>query len=533
MSEIRVLIADKVSEDVGRILQEEGIQTDFKPGRAEDEILTDIGGYDAMVVRSATKVTRRIIEAADRLRVIGRAGVGVDSIDCEAATEQGVVVMNTPAGNVVSAAEHTVGMLLALARDIPAAHAEVRQGTWNRSAHTGVELEGKTLGILGLGKIGQHVARVCRALGMRVLAHDPYINPDKAGELRVRLVGFDAILGDSDFLTVHTPATPDTMGMIDAEALGKMKPGARIINVARGGIVDEGALADALRDGRLSGAAVDVYSQEPVAVDNPLLEAPNVVLTPHLGASTREAQSKVAETIAKQIVAFFKEGVIQNAVNLAVHLEPELAPYGELAEALGLLAVQMCEREAVTRVKVACHGRIAHSNVRALAVSALAGVLRPATESNVNLVNASTIAQERGIELVEESSEQIRSYESLLSVETEAGDAVRRVSGTCFDGKTPRVVEIDGLAIDLKPAGTILIMRYDDRPGMVGKFGTILGNGNINIASMDVGRVEKGADAVVALTLDDPVPDPTIAAIRDAIAPKEIHLVSLPSLEPR
>ena len=530
MNKTRVLIADKVSEDVSRILNEAGIETDFKPGRTEEEILTDIAGYDAMVVRSATKVTRLIIEAAERLQVVGRAGVGVDTIDCEAATDHGVVVMNTPAGNVVSAAEHTVGMLLALARNIPVAHAEVRQGEWNRSAHTGVELEGKTLGVIGLGKIGQHVARVCRALGMEVLAHDPYINPDKARELRVKLADFEEILSESDFLTVHTPATPDTLGMISADEIARMKPDARIVNVARGGIVDEQALADALEEGRIAGAAVDVYTEEPVAADNPLLDAPNIVLTPHLGASTKEAQSKVAETIAKQLVAFFKDGVIQNAVNLAVHLEPELAPYGELAEALGLLAVQLHERQAVTRVRVSCQGRIAQSNTRALVVSALAGVLRPTTESNVNLVNASGIAEERGIELVEESSQQVRSYESLLCVEAEAGGRTRRVCGTCFDGKNPRVVEIDGLAIDLRPARTILIMRYDDRPGMVGKFGTILGDANINIASMDVGRVEKGADAVVALTLDDPVPEQTMGTIRQAVEPKEMHLVSLPPL---
>ena len=522
-----VLIADKVADGAATLLRREGFDVDVRTGRDEQAILMDIADYDAMIVRSGTQVTRRIVEAGTRLKVIGRAGVGVDNIDCAAATERGIVVMNTPLGNVVSAAEHTVAMLLALARDIPAAHDELRAGTWNRSAHTGVEVEGKTLGIVGLGKIGQHVSRACKALGMRVTAFDPYINPDRAREIGVELLEMDELLAAADFLTVHAPKTPETAGLIGTEELARMKPTARLVNVARGGIVDEDALARALRDGTIAGAAVDVFSTEPVAPDNPLLRAPNVVLTPHLGASTMEAQSKVAEAIARQIITFFRDGVIQNAVNLNVWLEPEMSAYGVLAETLGSLAVQLLGREAVRRVKVCCRGRIAHSNVRALAVSALAGVLRQTTETTVNLVNASAIASERGIELVEESSRQIRSYMSLLSVEVHSGDAVRRVSGTCFDDVAPRIVEIDGLDMDLRPAGIIVIMRYDDRPGMVGKFGTILGDADINIASMDVGRLDKGADAVVALTLDDPVPPDVQEALRRAVQPKEFHLVSL------
>jgi len=527
MSVPTVLIADELSEEAVQILRQGGINTAVEVGRSEQDILMDIADYEAVVVRSATKITRSIVEAGSSLKVIGRAGVGVDNIDCEAATERGIVVMNTPLGNVVSAAEHTVAMLLALARDIPDAHTEMKQGIWNRNAHAGVEVQGKVIGIIGLGKVGQHVAHLCRALGMRVLASDPHINPERAKEIGVDLVGLDSILSDSDFLTLHTPKTSETVGMIDADALRKMKRTARIINVSRGGIVDQGDLAEALQEGLIAGAAVDVFSLEPVEPDNPLLNAPNVILTPHLGASTAEAQSKVAEAIARQLVAFFRDGVIQNAVNLAVHLEPELASYGELAATLGSLAIQLHSHGPAQRVKIQCQGRIARSNVRALAVSALAGVLRETTETTVNMVNASSIAEARGIEVVEECSERIRSYASLLSVEVHAEGGVRRVSGTCFDDVTPRIVEIDGLAIDLKPADTILIMKYDDRPGMVGKIGTVLGNANINIAGMDVGRLVKGGDAVVALTLDDTVPVSVSQAIRDAIHPKELYVVSL------
>ena len=527
MNATRLLIADEVSSAAIRILEDAGLTVAVKPGRSEEQILADIAEYEAVVVRSATKINRRVIEAGTRLRVIGRAGVGVDNIDCKAATERGILVMNTPLGNVVSAAEHTVALLLALARHIPTCDAEVRRGLWNRSAHTGVEVEGKTLGIVGLGKIGQHVARVCKALGMRVLACDPHMSPRRAKEVGVQLVDFDAVLRESDFLTLHVPHTPETAGMVDAEALGKMKPTAYIINCARGGVVDEGALADALGAGTIAGAAVDVYSVEPVAEDNPLLKAPNVVLTPHLGANTAEAQAKVAEAIAHQLVAFFKDGVIQNAVNLTVHLEPEMAPYGDLASVLGSLAAQLLSPEAVEHVRVCCHGQIAGSNVRALAVSALAGVLAETTETAVNLVNAASVAASRGIELMEASSEHAPSYRSLLSVQVRGGGAVREVTGTCFDGTNPRVVGIDGLVLDLRPASHILIMRYDDRPGMIGRIGTVLGNAGINIAGMDVGRLAKGADAVVALTLDDPVPDAVIAAIRESIRPKELHLVSL------
>jgi len=523
----RVLVADKLADEAADILRDAGIDVDVRPGRAEEEILSDITQYDGVIVRSATTITRRIIDAGTNLRVIGRAGVGFDNIDVASAKEHGVVVMNTPLGNIISAAEHTVAMILALARNIPAAHGEVVTGVWNRSAHTGVELENKTLGIVGLGKIGQHVGRVAKALNMHVIAFDPYMNAERGRELGIELTDLEALLARSDFITLHVPKTVDTAGMIDADAIAKMKASARVVNVARGGIVDEQALADALRDGRIAGAAIDVFSYEPIAPDNPLLGAPNAILTPHLGASTIEAQTKVAEAIARQFVAFFSQNIIQNAVNLDVHLPPGLAPYARLAEVLGSIAAQLSGRQAVRTVRVAFHGRVAEGETRALAVSALSGVLQHCGATTVNLVNAEDIAASRGMDLVEERSRHSHGYLSLVRVEAVCADGGHRVSGTCFDDTTPRIVEIDGMAIDLRPADTILVMRYGDRPGMVGRFGTVLGNAGINIACMEVGRSEKGAEALVALTLDDPVPPDVRAELRDVIDPTFIEVISL------
>lgn len=523
----KILIADALSDEATAILSRSGMLVDVKTGRSQDEILADIAEYDGLIVRSATKVTRTMLEAASRLKVVGRAGVGVDNIDLAAATERGVVVMNTPLGNIVSAAEHTLALLFALARHVPIADRELHDGEWNRKAHTGVELEGKTLGIVGLGKIGQHVARVARATGMQLVGYDPFINPKRAQEIGVELMEMDELLVASDFITLHVPKTDQTADLIDREAIGRMKPGSRLINVSRGGVVNEQDLADALTDGRLAGAALDVFAQEPLPADNPLLQAPNLILTPHLGASTEEAQSKVAEQIAEQFVAFLQDGRIQNAVNLNIHLEPELAAYGELATTLGSLAIQLIDARAVSAVHVHCRGKIAEANTRALAVCALSGVLRETCSTPVNLVNAATIAESRGIELVEERSRRSGSFTNLLEVEIRTATGRRKVGGTCFDEAKPRIVEIDDLDVDLKPADTILVMRYDDRPGMVGKFGTILGDAGVNIANMDVGRVSKGKDAIVCLTVDDPVPAELQEKLRQQVQPKELHVVSL------
>ena len=523
----RVLIADDLPETAASILQDAGIDVDTRAGRSEKDIARDIAAYDGLIVRSSTIVTRRIIEAGAALKVIGRAGVGVDNIDCDAATQRGVVVMNTPQANIVSAAEHTVALLLALARNIPAAAVETGQGVWDRKKHTGVELENKVLGVAGLGRIGQHVARVCNALGMRVIAFDPYISGERAKRLNVELVDWDALLANADFLTLHVPKTEATLGMIDAEALAKMKSTARLVNVARGGVVDEAALAQALHDGVIAGAAVDVYSTEPVSADNPLLAAPNVILTPHLGASTLEAQDKVAEGIARQFVDFFTSGIMQNAVNLEVFLDPELQCYGVLAGILGSLAAQLLTSGRLRRVRVSSEGAIAKADTGALAVSALSGVLAGTASVTVNLVNAAHVAQDRGIELIETRFHVAKNYVNLLSVEVSSNDCTRTVSGTCFNERDPRIVAIDGMEIDLKPAPNILIMKYEDRPGMVGKFGTILGNACINIAGMEVGRTRKGAEAIVALTLDDPVTAEVEDRLREIIEPNELHVVGL------
>ena len=523
----RVLIADSLSKDSTRILEQAGIAVEVKTGQSEAELIAGINRFEGIIVRSATNVTRPIVQAGTRLRVIGRAGVGVDNIDCAAATERGILVMNTPLGNIVSAAEHTTALLLAMARNLPDAAADTRAGNWNRKRYTGIELENKVLGIVGLGKIGQHVSRVCRALGMQVLGCDPYLSEQRAAQIGVTLTTLEPLLKQADFVTIHVPRSASTRDLIDARALALMKPTARLLNVARGGIVDEQALADALTAGTIAAAAIDVFSTEPIRPDNPLLQAPNVILTPHLGASTVEAQQKVAAAIAHQFVAFFQHGEMQNAVNLEVALDPALGAYGRLAEALGALAVQLLASKRVRNVRVSSHGGIPKEETGALAVCCLSGVLSRVTNTPVNLVNAAQIAEDRGIELVEEYSAQSRTYLSLLRVEVQGDADSCAVSGTCFDEHELRIVEIDGIGIDLKPADNILIMRYADRPGMVGKFGTILGRAGINIAGMEVGRTGKGADAVVALTLDDPVPGAVQSALRRSIRPKALHSVSL------
>ncbi len=528
MSTPKILIADSLSAEATAILREAGLAVDDRPGRKEAEIITDVAQYDGIIVRSATKITPAILAAATNLKVVGRAGVGVDNVDLAAATSHGVVVMNTPLGNVVSAAEHSIALIFALARNLPAAHQEMREGKWNRKDQIGVELEGKTLGVVGLGKIGQHVARVLKAAGMRVAGYDPFINPERAAELGVELLALDELLRQADFVTMHTPKTPQTSGLLNRERLALMKPTARLINVARGGIVDAAALIEALEAGRLAGAALDVFDEEPLPADSPLRKARNLILTPHLGASTAEAQTKVAEAVARQFVAYFKQGLVQNAVNLELALEPELAPYARLARLLGALAAQLAGGSPAKGVRVLCQGGVAKQNTRGLAVSALQGVLQATATTRVNLVNASQVAASRGIELVEERSRQVRDYLNLISVElkTSAGTACR-VRGTCFEDRQPRITGIDDFELDLKPAAHVLIMKYADRPGMVGRFGTILGEAKVNIAGMDVGRIEKGHEAIVALTLDDPVPAAALEAIRAAVAPSASHCVCL------
>ena len=481
-------------------------------------------------MRSATTVTPKIIAAAKKLQVIGRAGVGVDNIDLKAATAAGIIVQNTPLGNITSAAEHAIALLFSSVRNIPRADRDMKTGAWPKKGLTGVELTSKTLGIMGMGKVGGIVARVAKALDMTILVYDPYLTDRKAEELGVSKCDLDTLLQKSDFVTVHTPLTPETRNSLNKDKLKLMKKSARIINAARGGIVNEADLYEALKAGTIAGAALDVYETEPLDADSPLRKLENVVLTPHLGASTEEAQERVAEDVARQFVDFFRDGVIRNAVNLSVVLDPKIAPYARLAEILGNINAQMA-RDPIVSLKVGVYGKLAAADTRELGMSALKGLLAKSTGYPVTLVNAPGIAEARGIALIEHKSEQVRNYQTFLVVsatsESPSGEIQERtLAGTCFE-QDPRIVRINDYEIDLKPAPNILLMLYPDRPGMVGKIGTILGEADINIASMAVGRREKRGQAAVALTLDDAVTPEVQQRIRQAITVEDLFVIEL------
>ncbi len=524
----KVLVADKVSGAGVEILEEAGLQVDVKTRLSEDELVGIAAQYDAIIVRSAIAITKRVLDAGEKLRVVGRAGVGVDNIDVPAATAKGVIVMNTPLGNITSAAEHAFALMMSMARHVPAADASMKSGKWEKSSFTGTELEGKTLGIIGLGKIGGRVARVARALGMRLVAFDPYLSPRRAEELEVDIVDLDTLLAGADFVTVHVPLNDSTRGLIGREELAKMKPTARLVNCARGGIVDEEALAEALESRQIAAAAVDVFATEPLPGKSALRGAPNLILTPHLGASTAEAQEKVAEDLARQLVDFFTSGKICNPVNIEVTMEPHVVPFAELAETLGCFASQLVGG-GITRVEVGCYGEIGGSaaDAHAIAVSALQGVLGRLVDETVNLVNASVVAESRGIELMEHRSDRARTFRNVVAVTVAGSSRERTVAGSLFEGGEARIVEIDGFDIDLRPAPWMLFMAYPDRPGMVGRFGTLLGEANVNIAGMSVGRKEKSGEAVVVLTVDDPVPEELLAKIRAAIEAEEVRSVRM------
>jgi len=509
---MQILVADEISEQGVQLLRDGGNDVDVKLGLKEDELVKIVPGFDAIVVRSATKITRKVIEAGTSLRLIGRAGIGVDNIDVEAATARGILVMNAPSGNVVSTAEHTIGMIFALARNIPQADASVRRGEWKRKEFVGLQLTGKTLGILGLGKVGTEVARRASGLGMTVIAFDPIVAPEAAVKLHVRLVPLDRLLREADIVSVHTPLTPQTTNLIGAEQLRKMKPGAILINCARGGIVNEEALHEALAEKRLAGAALDVYVSEPPK-GSPLLALPNIVFTPHLGASTREAQEEVGREIAEQILAYFRTGEIQNAVNLPARFDPELAPFMPLAEKLGTFASQL-SGEKVKAVEICAMGDLARRETRLLAAGALTGLLRPLSEGSVNYINAFANAKERGIAVTTSAAEELATYRNLLRLTVKTEDSPVEVAGSLIEHKGPRIVRLQNYEIELELSGHFLVISHQDKPGMIGRVGTLLGKHDINIAGMQVGREKVRGNAFMVLTLDDPLTPRILEEIR-------------------
>ncbi len=523
----RVLIADDVGEECARILAKAGIEVDFRGKMKPDELRRAVPDFDGLIVRSAAQVTREILEAGARLKIVGRAGIGVDNIDQEAATRRGVIVMNAPQGNVASAAEHAFALIMAGARNVAAADASVRAGRWERSKYQGVELEGKTLGIVGLGKIGSLVAQYARPFRMRVVAFDPLVTKERAAQLGAELVELDRLLGEADYVTFHVPLTDKTRGMIGAEQLRRMKRTVRLVNTSRGGVIDEKALAEALAAKEIGGAALDVYEQEPPAKDHPLFKLENATLTPHLAASTEEAQVKVAIDIAEQFVDYFKNGVVRNSTNLGALADPSLAPYLRLAEDLGGLAAQLAGGK-VKSVTASYRGGIGGFEVGPVTQSVLKGALRPTLGDEVNVINSRFLAKEAGIQVAEEKHSEAGNYKSLLSVAVETEKGRKSVAGTVFEGRDSRIVEIDRLDMDLKPSRHMVCLAYADVPGVVGKVGTILGRNRINIARMEVGRAERGREAMILLSVDDPVSPEILEEIRTAINAHDVRAVTLP-----
>jgi D-3-phosphoglycerate dehydrogenase len=522
----RVLIADDVAEECARVLRQGGVDVDHRGKMRADELRDAIDGFDGLIVRSAVRVTREIIEAAPQLKLIGRAGIGVDNIDVDTASRRGVIVMNAPLGNVTSAAEHAFALLLADARHIARADASMRAGKWERASNVGVEIEGKTLGIVGLGKVGSQVARYGRAFGMRVIAFDPLLVRERAEVLGVELVELDRLLELSDFVSLHLPLTEKTRGLFGGAQFRRMKRTARIINSSRGGVLDEKALAEALKSGALAGAALDVFETEPPAKDHPLLAQAAATVTPHLGASTEEAQLKVSIDIAEQFVDYFRHGVVRNAVNLTGASEPAMVPYLKLAEDLGSIAAQL-QPGRMKVIEVTFLGQVAGFEISAMTQAAVKGALQPIVGPEVNEVNARFTAREHGLQIIENRRKDARNFKSLVTVRIETDEGSRLVAGTVFEGPSPRVVQIDAFDIDLRPSRHMLVIAYPDVPGMVGRFGTILGNRQINIARMEVGRSGRGEQAIIMLTVDEPVPAEVIEEIRSKVKVQEIRSITL------
>jgi D-3-phosphoglycerate dehydrogenase len=522
----KILVTDGMAHEGLEILKHGGHTVDNRK-ISNDELMRILKDFDGLVVRSATQVNEKVIRAGQpQLKVVGRAGVGVDNVDLPAATTAGVIVMNAPLGNIVSAAEHTIGMLFAAARLIPQAYAKLAKGEWDKKSFTGIELDGKTLGIIGLGKIGKHVAQVLQAAGMNVIAFDPFLSPEVAKELRIEAVTLEQLLPRADLITVHTPLTEATRNLINAERLRLMKKGARIVNVARGGIIDETALAEALRAGVISGAALDVFAEEPLPASSPLHGLPNYILTPHLGASTEEAQIKVSVDIANQFNAYFSAGKIINAVNVQLRVDPAIDGYLAAAEALGAAVVQTID-QPLKGLEVIARGDLARYDTKPLATAALKGALAKISDQVVNFVTVNQIAKERGITITSSSSEQAEEDDPRLTVKAiTAGGGEHLIGGALVHGVL-RVLHYNEYPIDLPIGGHLLVMEYPDRPGMVGKYGSILGANNINIARMEVSRIDGRGDALVILTLDDPVPPAVFDEIRNTVRPNKAYKVSL------
>ncbi len=502
----KVLISDKLSPRAADIFRQRGIEADVETGLDGDALRKIIGQYDGLAIRSATKVTPKLLEAADNLKVVGRAGIGVDNVDIPAATARGIIVMNTPFGNSITTAEHAIAMMFALARQIPQANESTRAGKWEKSRFMGVELTGKTLGIIGSGNIGSIVADRALGLNMKVVAYDPYLTHVRAVDLGIDKVELDELLERADFITLHTPLTDATRGIIDRSALAKTKPGVRIINCARGGLIDEAALKDALELGHVAGAALDVFAEEP-ARDNALFELDQVVCTPHLGASTNEAQENVALQVAEQMSDFLNTGAVTNALNMpSVSAEeaPRLQPYLTLGDQLGSFAGQITE-SGIQEVAIEYGGDAAQVNTQPVTAAILTGLLKPLLDS-VNMVSAPSIARDRDISVSETKRAKLEGYHTLIRLTVTTDQRRRAVAGSLFGGDKPRLVEVEEIPLEAELTGHMLYVRNQDKPGLIGGLGQALGDAGINIASFHLGRHEAGGDAVALVAIDAELP---------------------------
>lgn len=514
---MKILVTDSLSPQGLQVFKDApGFEVDVRLGLKPEELKKIVGDYHGWVVRSGTKVTAELIEAAHNLKVVGRAGIGVENIDVEAASKKGIVVMNTPGGNNVTTGEHTISLMLSLARHIPQAVASLKSGQWKREKFMGIELCNKTLGIIGLGNVGRIVAERAAGLRMKVIGYDPFVPAETAARLGVELVSLEEIFEKSDFITVHVPLTSETRGLINRDSFAKMKKGVRIINCARGGIVDEGDLIQALKEGKVAGAALDVFVEEPPPPDHPLLKMDQVITTPHMGASTDEAQLNVAIAVAEQMVDYLARGIIRYAVNIP-SVSPELLkalrPYLTLAEKLGSLQVQMAAA-LPKEIQIEYGGEVTQYDVAPLTLAVLKGALTPVMESSINYVNAPVVARERGIKVIESKSSRASDFASYISVRVKTQDKEAEVEGAIFGSNNPRIVKIDNFYLEAAAEGYILVLHNRDVPGVIGTVGTLLGKKGINIAGMELGRDKVGGMAISFIHVDDAIPKETLEALR-------------------
>ncbi len=515
MTKPKVLISDALSPAAVQIFKDRGIEVDFQPalGKDKDKLAEIIGNYDGLAIRSATKATAKILANAKNLKVIGRAGIGVDNVEIPAATARGIIVMNTPFGNSITTAEHAITLMLALAREIPQADASTQAGKWEKNRFMGVEITGKTLGVIGCGNIGAIVADRALGLKMKVVAFDPFLSPERAKDIGVEKVELDDLLKRADFITLHTPLTDKTRNILDATAINKTKKGVRIINCARGGLVDEAALRAALDSGHVAGAAFDVFVEEP-AKANVLFGHPNVICTPHLGASTNEAQENVALQVAEQMSDYLLTGAITNAINfpsITAEEAPKLKPFIDLAEKLGSFAGQLTESNIV-KVQITYEGEVAEMKVKALTAAALSGLLRPML-GDVNVVSAPVVAKERGMVVDEVLRAAESDYESVITVTVTTENMERSVSGTVYADGAPRLINIKGIRVDAEFGKSMIYITNEDKPGFIGKFASLLGDAKVNIATFHLGRNQPGGDAIALVEIDGVVPPEVIAKI--------------------